>query len=47
VLVFQIKPSLIACDNVAKMGLLHSLQRVKKLTAFCDLYLPQVVWQLV
>jgi hypothetical protein len=34
-------------DNVVKMGLLHSLQRAKKLTAFCDPRLPQVVCQLV
>jgi hypothetical protein len=39
-LAFEVKPTLIACDNVVKMGSLHSLQRVKKLTALCDLHLP-------
>jgi hypothetical protein len=40
VLVFEVKSALIACDNVVKMGSLHSLQRAKKLTAFCDPHLP-------
>jgi hypothetical protein len=47
VLAFEVKPALIACDNVAKMGSLHSLQRPKKTTAFCDHHLPQVVCQRV
>jgi hypothetical protein len=36
VLAFEVKPALIASDNVAKMDSLHSLQ----LTAFYDLHLP-------
>jgi hypothetical protein len=36
---FEVKPTLIACDDVAKKGLLHSLQRAKKLTVFCDPHL--------
>jgi hypothetical protein len=43
----EIKPTLIACDNVAKMGLLHSVQRAKKFTAFRDPHLQSVVCQLV
>jgi hypothetical protein len=47
VLVFEVEPALIACDNVAKMGSLHSIQRAKKLTAFYDPHLPSVFCQLV
>jgi hypothetical protein len=47
VLVFDVKPALIACDDVAKMGSLHSLQHTKKLTAFCHSQLPSVIYQLV
>jgi hypothetical protein len=36
VLVFDVKPALIACDNVAKMDSLHKVQRVKKFTASGD-----------
>jgi hypothetical protein len=46
-LIFEVKPALIACDTVVKMGSLHNVQREKKLTAFCDPHLPQVVCQLV
>jgi hypothetical protein len=47
VLVFEVKPALVADDNVVKMGSLHILHRVKKLTAFCGPHLPKVVCQLV
>jgi hypothetical protein len=47
VLAFEIKPILIACDNVEKMGSLHSRQRAKELTVFCDHHLPWIVCQLV
>jgi hypothetical protein len=40
VLVFEMKPVIIVCDNVVKMGSPHSLQRAKKLTAFGDPHLP-------
>jgi hypothetical protein len=40
VLVFEVRPALVACDNVAKMGSLHSLPRAKKLTTFYDPHLP-------
>jgi hypothetical protein len=46
-LAFEVERALITCDNVVKMGSLHRLQRGKKLTAFCDPQLPQVVCQLV
>jgi hypothetical protein len=46
-LIFEVKPALIACDSVVKMGSLHSLQPEKKVTAFCDPHLSQVVCQLV
>jgi hypothetical protein len=35
-----VKPALIACDNVTKMGSLHNVQHAEKLTAFCDRHLP-------
>jgi hypothetical protein len=38
--VFEIKSAVIACNNVVKWVLLHSLQRTKKLTAFRDPHLP-------
>jgi hypothetical protein len=38
-LIFEVKPALIACDNTMEMGSLHSLQRAKKLTAFWDPHL--------
>jgi hypothetical protein len=47
VLAFKVRPALIACDNVVKMGSLYSLQCAKKLTAFGDPHLPKVVCQLV
>jgi hypothetical protein len=47
VLVFQVKLAFIACDDVAEMCLLHGLQQAKKLAAFRDPHLPQVVCQLV
>jgi hypothetical protein len=40
VLAFEVKPALIACDDLAKIGSLHRLQRAKKITAFCDAHLP-------
>jgi hypothetical protein len=40
VLVFKVKPAIIACDNVAKKDSLHRLQRPKELIAFCDPHLP-------
>jgi hypothetical protein len=38
--VFEVKPALVACDNVVKMGSLHRLQRAKNFTVFCDPHLP-------
>jgi hypothetical protein len=45
--IFQLKPVLIVCDDVAKPGLLNGVQYSKKLMAFCDPPLPLVVYQLV
>jgi hypothetical protein len=39
VLVFQVKPVLIACDDVAKTAFLHGIQHAKNLAAFCGLHL--------
>jgi hypothetical protein len=47
VLIFEVKPAFITCDNMAKLGSLDSLHGAKKLIAFCDPHLPQVVCQLV
>jgi hypothetical protein len=46
-MVFQAKPALIACDDMVAASFLHSLRHGKKLTAFCDRHLPQVIFQLV
>jgi hypothetical protein len=47
VLVFQIKPTLIACDDVVKTSSLDGVKHTKKLAAFCDPYSSQTVCQLV
>jgi hypothetical protein len=46
-LVLQVKPSLVACEDVAKTDSRHSLQQAKKLAVFCDPHLLQVVRRLV
>jgi hypothetical protein len=46
VLVFEVRPALVACDNVVKMGSPHRFQRGKKLTTFCDSHLPEVTCQM-
>jgi hypothetical protein len=39
-LVFGVKSVLIAREDMVKKGSLHSLQRAKKLTKFCDPHVP-------